>query len=110
MQESVNMQPVTHPLLAENDPPRRQLINPEISDDITIPLNKGLANEDIRQHKEDICWPYHRVTSKVLAEINGKGQTPIIISIHSFTPTLNGKKRPWHIGVLWDKEQRLQDH
>ena len=24
--------------------------------------------------------------------------------MHSFTPDLNGARRPWHAGVLWDRE------
>ena len=27
--------------------------------------------------------------------------------MHSFTPVWRGKPRPWHIGVLWDKDARL---
>jgi predicted N-formylglutamate amidohydrolase len=31
-----------------------------------------------------------------------------LISIHSFTPTWRGWKRPWHIGILWsEKDTRL---
>jgi predicted N-formylglutamate amidohydrolase len=27
--------------------------------------------------------------------------------MHSFTPRIDGVERPWHIGVLWDKDPRL---
>ena len=37
------------------------------------------------------------------------GVCPAFISVHSFTPVLNGKARPWEIGVLWDKDLRLRD-
>jgi predicted N-formylglutamate amidohydrolase len=29
------------------------------------------------------------------------------VSIHSFTPELYGVHRPWHVGLLWDKDPRL---
>jgi predicted N-formylglutamate amidohydrolase len=32
---------------------------------------------------------------------------PILISLHSFTPSWKGKKRPWEVGVLWDRDGRL---
>jgi len=32
---------------------------------------------------------------------------PILFSLHSFTPSWKGKKRPWEVGVLWDRDGRL---
>jgi len=32
-----------------------------------------------------------------------------VLAIHSFTPVLNGVSRPWHIGILWDKDPRVPD-
>ncbi len=49
--------------------------------------------------------PYHAAIDAALDKITERGQTPVIISIHSYTPQLNGRpKRPWHIGVLWDAD------
>jgi predicted N-formylglutamate amidohydrolase len=31
----------------------------------------------------------------------------LIISIHSFTPLMGTKSRPWHVGLLWDKDDRV---
>ncbi len=36
-----------------------------------------------------------------------RGQAPILVSIHSFTPRMDGKDRPWHIGILWNDDGRL---
>ncbi|MEL6482919.1 MAG: N-formylglutamate amidohydrolase, partial [Pseudomonadota bacterium] len=36
------------------------------------------------------------------------GRFPKIVSIHSFTPQLRGRPpRPWHVGLLWDRDARL---
>lgn len=52
--------------------------------------------------------PYHSAIDTALAEITARGETPVILSIHSFTPRLNGRpERPWHIGVLWDSDPRI---
>jgi predicted N-formylglutamate amidohydrolase len=32
---------------------------------------------------------------------------PALLSIHSFTPVMGGKQRPWHIGILWDNDPRI---
>ena len=34
------------------------------------------------------------------------GGSPLIISVHSFTPVMQGHVRPWHVGVLWDLDDR----
>ena len=31
----------------------------------------------------------------------------MIVSLHSFTPEMDGYKRPWEIGVLWNKEETI---
>lgn len=35
------------------------------------------------------------------------GGACMIVSIHSFTPVMAGRARPWHIGLLWDKDDRV---
>ena len=30
-----------------------------------------------------------------------------LIAVHSFTPVLGGQPRPWHVGVLWNRDRRL---
>ena len=32
---------------------------------------------------------------------------PALIAIHTFTPAIAGEQRPWHVGVLWDKDPRI---
>ena len=34
------------------------------------------------------------------------GGACMIISVHSFTPVMAGRARPWHVGLLWDKDNR----
>jgi predicted N-formylglutamate amidohydrolase len=42
-----------------------------------------------------------------LASCRQSGAAPALLSIHSFTPEMNGKARPWHVGVLWDLDGRI---
>jgi predicted N-formylglutamate amidohydrolase len=32
---------------------------------------------------------------------------PVVVSLHSFTPLMNGFQRPWHVGILWNRDARL---
>jgi predicted N-formylglutamate amidohydrolase len=35
------------------------------------------------------------------------GRAPAILAVHSFTPVWKGTQRPWHAGILWDKDPRF---
>jgi predicted N-formylglutamate amidohydrolase len=80
---------------------------PEISDEVEIPANHALTPEQILEREQSLFWPYHNRVTKKLEQISQRGQLPVIIAIHSFTPVFRGFQRPWHIGVLWDRDQRV---
>lgn len=80
---------------------------PTVSDTIEIPGNCNLSPDQIKQREEALFWPYHNQVERILNRIKARGQTPILCAIHSFTPLFKGFQRPWHIGVLWDRDQRL---
>ena len=42
----------------------------------------------------------------VLQDFLDRGDAPFLLSIHSFTPEMDGHKRPWEIGILWTDEDR----
>jgi predicted N-formylglutamate amidohydrolase len=33
-------------------------------------------------------------------------RAPLVVSVHSFTPKFQGTERPWHVGILWDLDDR----
>jgi predicted N-formylglutamate amidohydrolase len=37
------------------------------------------------------------------------GRKVALLVMHSFTPEMNGFKRPWHVGVLWNDDARLRE-
>lgn len=80
---------------------------PAISDGILVPANLGLSVEQRAERARALFKPYHEALSRVIRDWTGAGQIPVFLSIHSFTPKLHGIRRPWHIGVLWDKDPRL---
>ena len=80
---------------------------PEISDDIEVPANKGLAREQIDQRAQACFWPYHQEVDRQLDSMTRNGRAVCLLVVHSFTPEMNGFKRPWHLGVLWNDDPRL---
>jgi len=76
----------------------------ENSDGIDIPGNQNLKNNTKKVRASEIYWPYHDAIDTQISRLKDQGISPIIISIHSFTPTLEGHEREWEIVVLWDKD------
>jgi predicted N-formylglutamate amidohydrolase len=78
-----------------------------LSDGAVIPGNRHLDGEE-RERRISRYWqPYHAAISAVLDACIASGQTPVILSIHSFTDIWKGVPRPWHAGILWDRDPRL---
>jgi predicted N-formylglutamate amidohydrolase len=77
------------------------------SDKIPVPGNRGLSTEDRTARQEAIFKPYHAAVTDVIARKRKTGPDPAILSLHSFTPRMNGFARPWHVGILWNRDPRL---
>lgn len=82
---------------------------PEVSDGTPVPANRDLDAADRVARVEECYWPYHRTISAELDRLSNNGVVPALLAIHSFTPCLGCAPcyRPWHIGVLWDKDPRI---
>jgi predicted N-formylglutamate amidohydrolase len=77
------------------------------SDRVPVPGNRGLSAADRKARQEAIFHPYHAAISDVIARKRREGPAPAILSLHSFTPQMNGFRRPWHVGILWNRDPRL---
>ena len=80
---------------------------PEISDGILIPGNIGLGEIQRAQRVRELYDPYHEAMRREIASLTSGDRTPVMISLHSFTPHQHGLGRPWDVGVLWDADARL---
>lgn len=81
-------------------------IAPE-SDGVAVPGNRGLAPVERRHRAGAIFAPYHAAIAALLARRRQQARPTVFVSMHSFTPSLGGVERPWHLGVLWDKDARV---
>ncbi len=90
----------------------RHLMDPsaflEFGDGILVPGNHNLHREEKEQRANALYWPYHKAIDEQVQRLRKRGTPPVFISIHSFTPVLNGESRAWQIGVLWDRDEETK--
>ncbi len=82
-------------------------VMPEVSDEILIPDNQNMSAAHRSQRIHDFYTPYRKAIDTVLHGFRERGVVPALIAIHSFTPEMAGFSRPWHAGILWDKDPRI---
>jgi len=77
---------------------------PASSDGHLIPGNAGLSEEQREARIAGFWRPYHRH----IADIISKDHPKLLISLHSFTPSLAtcDRPRPWQIGILYNQDDR----
>ena len=80
---------------------------PAISDGVLIPGNLSLDAVARAARIAALYVPYHEAVDRLIATQEAAAGPPVIIAIHSFTPSISSVPRPWHVGVLWDKDARL---
>lgn len=80
---------------------------PAISDGTLVPGNVGLDADERAARVDEIYDPYHAAVEELIESRTEGTRTPILVAVHSFTPVNHGVRRPWHVGVLWDKDPRL---
>ena len=81
----------------------------EISDGVLVPGNRNLAVEDVARRTEAIFEPYHDAVSIAMNRAADRVAAPVLISVHSFTPVMQGFEHPWHIGVLFGPDTRIAE-
>jgi predicted N-formylglutamate amidohydrolase len=81
----------------------------KLSDGRIIPGNRHLDADAIAERVRRYYAPYHAAIAGRIDAAMAKGIVPVLVSIHSFTPVWRGYARPWHIGILRDKDTRLSD-
>jgi predicted N-formylglutamate amidohydrolase len=75
------------------------------SDGWTVPGNQHLSEDDRRVRLASFFDPYHECIEAMLGGFRGRNVLPLLVAVHSFSPALAGNTRPWHAGVLWDRDE-----
>ena len=79
------------------------------SETIAIPGNADLDPGERARRVAEVYEPYHAAISHCLNGRGARGLATAVVAVHSFTPVYRGVARPWHVGVLFDRDRRLAD-
>ena len=79
----------------------------QLYDGAIIPGNYPLTEAERGKRVENYFKPFRQSVRRMAAQMQeSAGAPPVVISVHSFTPSMGGKGRPWHVGILWDMDPR----
>jgi predicted N-formylglutamate amidohydrolase len=78
-----------------------------LSDGTPVPGNAAVDERERARRIRLYHAPYHAAVTAAIERALALGRPPILVSIHSFTPVWRGHVRPWHAGILWDRDARL---
>jgi predicted N-formylglutamate amidohydrolase len=80
-----------------------------LSERTLIPGNQNLGRDDAHSRTREIFHPYHDQIRNELERRSERGRPSVLVAVHSFTPVFLDVARPWHIGVLYDRDTRLAE-
>jgi predicted N-formylglutamate amidohydrolase len=90
-----------------NRPPHVESSIPTVSERTEIPGNLGLTEAERGRRIEAIFRPYH---DRIARELDRRREAKLptaLVAVHSFTPVYLGEARPWHAGLLYNRDDRL---
>jgi predicted N-formylglutamate amidohydrolase len=74
-----------------------------------VPGNANLTAADATARAAEIFRPYHAEIRNHLDTRRAAHRPAMLVSVHSFTPVFLDVARPWHCGVLFNRDARLAE-
>ncbi|MDW3206665.1 MAG: N-formylglutamate amidohydrolase [Alphaproteobacteria bacterium] len=81
----------------------------EIYDGAVIPGNRRLSPAERAARIEELQRPYHDAVTQAIERKCTELPVPALISMHSCTDLYRDERRPWHIGVLSNRDRRMAE-
>lgn len=78
-----------------------------LSDGAVVPGNARVGAAEIERRIARFYDPYDAAVAAAIERALAAGHPPAIVTVHSFTPIWRGCPRPWHVGILWDADERF---
>lgn len=75
------------------------------NDGIMVHGNLQLPDAERQRRIEQYHRPYHLAIQSHLLRLEHEGVLPALVSVHTFTPAMAGRPRPWSVGVLWKQRE-----
>ncbi len=77
------------------------------SDGTVVPGNHDLDQTARDARRDAIFIPYQEAVAAALDAQASAGRQGVLVAVHSFTPVMSGRTRPWHAGVLHNHDGRF---
>lgn len=90
-----------------NRSPDRPDAIPTMSEWTEIPGNRNLPPDEITARIDEVYLPFQRAVAGALSARCDRGRNSVLVAVHSFTPVFKGATRPWHIGLLYNRDGRM---
>jgi len=90
-----------------NRPPEAPSSMPHKTEVCEVPGNENISLDEKAARASEIYNPFHAAVSEVIRHKRAQGVTPVIVTVHSFTPVFNGEPRAVEIGYLHGEDDRL---
>jgi predicted N-formylglutamate amidohydrolase len=90
-----------------NRRPSRHDAMARISEHTEVPGNLDLHPDHADARVREIFDPYHNTISAELDRRHDAGRPTVLLAVHSFTPVYKGETRPWHVGLLYNRDDRV---
>lgn len=94
---------VIDPNRGENDP----TLVMRLADGAIVPGNARIDAQGVAARVERFYRPYDDAIARTITAMEASGIAPVILCLHSFTPQMKGRARPWHATVIWDHDPRF---
>ena len=78
-----------------------------LSDGAVVPGNAKADEAEVQRRIARFYDPYDEAIATAIHRAMAAGHPPVIVTVHSFTPVWRGWPRPWHVGILWDADDRF---
>jgi predicted N-formylglutamate amidohydrolase len=78
-----------------------------LSDGAVVPGNARVDEAEVQRRIARFYDPYDAAITAAIDRGLRAGEPPCIVTVHSYTPLWRGCPRPWHVGILWDADDRF---
>jgi predicted N-formylglutamate amidohydrolase len=78
-----------------------------LSDGAVVPGNARIDETGKAERIRRFYEPFDAAIEAGIAQAEATGVRPAIVTMHSFTPYWRGVPRPWEVGILWDRDDRM---
>jgi predicted N-formylglutamate amidohydrolase len=101
---AVVMQRYSRLVIDCNRPPTVASSIATLSEGTEIPGNRELSPEQAHARLREVFDPYHDRIDAELELRRRAGRRSVLVSVHSFTPVFHGERRPWELGLLYNRD------